>query len=338
MSWRMPVKRIGRPTITYIIVGSSILGVVLILLSFANTDLLVINPISAYNRLGLRGTVILEIGSTDDKGELLKYNTTFGSLTVISPPDINTFSPSFSPDGTKIALVFKKSNEIDYHIGIFDVNKGSITTLIDRDLAGSNINTKTSVAWSSDGNRLLISIVSNDGCFHLAVFKLADLSYRFLDPSFCKSDSGSMVDQVDISWFPGTSALLDVEYERDASEIYLLSESMDDITWIAKGENSAWRPRTKDITYTCRAPLNDFYSLCEYSLDQKSEKYIVEWFPEDDYAWSSDGNLILFVDRGGESDPGYLSIIKIDSGEWILLQKTGEHGGPSYKSLIWALQ
>jgi hypothetical protein len=127
---------------------------------------------------------------------------------------------------------------------------------------------------------------------------------------------------------------MQVEYERQLANVYMLSESLNDVTWIAQGFNPAWRPHTKSITYLCQLVDADMSSLCEYSLEQKVEKSIVDKFAEENYVWSSDGSSILFIDLGGESEPSYISVMDIDTGHWIHLHKI--FGSRAYRGLIWA--
>jgi Tol biopolymer transport system component len=234
-----------------------------------------------------------------------------------------TFSPSWSPDGRVIAFVYGDLGRVDFHIALIDVGSRRIESLVDRGIGDLLIQQDTSLAWSPDGSHLLFDVVSSDHCHYLVLYDFKERVSHPLNITFCQGRGGERIEKLDLSWAPGQDPLVGVSHGRsydDTDDIYMLAQTLTRPEWIAHGGYPVWRPGTKDVSYICSNAKTGHPSLCLYSTQQGSTDLAVQdyshgKYTSDRYTWSPDGRSILYVETAGESDPVFLSLVDLETGE-----------------------
>jgi len=275
-----------------------------------------LHGISFQGRIAIGGIV-----GPDNAGIFL-YDRLFHTLKRITSEKTSAYSPTWSPEGERIAFLTSEKNLTHLQIVVYNIRNGLTEAIIEENVDGYLISPVTSLAWSPDGNQLLFDAVS-DGCHSLFLYQFYKKETHPIDIPFCQSKSGDSVYRLDLSWYPGNSPLVGVsenDIRHSWDDIYILDHSLTKLTWVTQGSYPVWRPGTEDFSYICRKTQYT-NSMCLYSMETGLSKKIVTDYGHNEYSWSPDGQSILFVDTGlGENHQTILTLVDIESGKRYHLQ------------------
>jgi Tol biopolymer transport system component len=270
---------------------------------------------SELHGIGFQGQIVVQgILNPTDAG-IFQYERIFHVLKRLTPKDILSFNPAWSPDGKKLAFIYSDMDRNAFHIAILDMKTNRIETILDKGIDDLLLEQDSAIAWSSDGSDILFDVNSADGCHHLYLEKVSEKILEPLPISFCDSAAGKKVYRLDISWSPMGTPLIGVSYQSfydKPDDIYRLNQGLTKAVWITHGSYPIWRPTTEDFSYLCWKNESDAWpSICQYSISRDSSEVLVEKYGFDPFAWSPDGNIVLFAKTTGESDPVYLSMVNV---------------------------
>jgi Tol biopolymer transport system component len=303
----------------------------LVILSVVSISLYIVldfDPQNLENRLSLPGDVIVQGKTLSNKDVgLYKYNRFTNTFSRLTSRSYLPFNPTLSPDKKKIAFIYVGSTGMNYRLAILDVKLGTIEILTENKVGDLRLNERSSIAWSPKGDTLLISGYSMNFCQRLVEYDLRTKEIKSITTEFCKNREGLIVESLNLSWSPGSEPVVGAVYSTDYGsfttfdDIYLFNSALLESDWIGHGSYPVWSEDGKRITYICRNSLNIFNSLCEYSLEEKEEKVIIEKYGYERYAWIPGQTAILLITTGGESTNSYFTKINVATGEMTHLRK-----------------
>jgi Tol biopolymer transport system component len=276
--------------------------------------------ISQLHGISFQGKIAIQGYLDSQNVGIFLYDRIFHTLKRITPKNIYVVSPAWSPDGKKIAFLYAENNESNFHIAVLDVVSQKTDSLIYGGIGNYLFDQDTALAWSPDGKLLMVDATSGK-CRVLFLYQLDDKVSRPLNIQFCQSDDGLSVYRLNLSWSPNDIPLIGVSYQRSyyprVDDIYTLDSTFTKPIWVTKGSGPVWRPRTNEFAYICQ-DTNVSYpksSMCLFSTENGLSTAIITDYGYDQYTWSPDGDSILYVETGGESDPVFLSLVNLKTGE-----------------------
>lgn len=284
----------------------------------------IFKPQDIISRLSLRGNIAIQgILAPNDAG-IFVYDQYTNTLRRLTPSEILVFNSSWSPDGTMIAFVYSDASRTDFQLALFDPKSGDIQSLVNN-FESFRVAQNTSIAWSPDGQRILVGLIASDGSNRMVDVSILDGTYNLTPLVF--NVVGNSISSIEISWSPGEVPIAGVVNIGSEDDIYLVSSDLSSTTWIAHGSSPTWRPGTDSVSYLCSNASDDIPSLCIYSTELNTETVLIRNFSFEDYAWSPDGNFILYIDARGENEPVFLALISIETGNRIRLRSLTPNDG-----------
>ena len=274
---------------------------------------------SQLHGISFQGKIAIQGYLDNHNAGIFLYNRVFHIFTRITPQNMLVFSPAWSPDGKKLAFVYSNNDYVYFHIALLDISSGKIESLVDKGISDYLFNRDTALAWSPDGKQLLFDAAS-DTCHALFLYQLDQRNFHPLNIQFCKSKTGDSVELVSLSWSPGDAPLIGISYQGYyyyTDDIYLLKPPFTRSAWVIQGSDPVWRPGTDEFSYICKNPEKPYHnSLCIYSTGLEKSNEIFADYTYDHYAWSPDGQFILYINTGyEEASPSLLSLIDVKTGE-----------------------
>lgn len=211
-----------------------------------------------------------------------------------NPPDSSMYyrSPTWSPDGTRIAFVSNQgSNEEDvFVINVDGEGLHRVSTIDDPRTRSSK------PAWSPDGEHIAFNAGSDDN-YHIYVADVDGSNLRRLDVT-----DNLAPRNVEPAWSPDGRQIAFCRGSHSDLQIYMMDADGSNVRRLTNNLNSAcaptWSPQGKEIAFTAR--LNDHFEIYMMDADgnnirpltnYQGDEYVADKF---DPAWSPDGKQISF--------------------------------------------
>jgi len=206
------------------------------------------------------------------------------------------FSPSFSPDGNKIAFAVDSDGSESYHICIHDFATNNTTDLTPQILYAHQPN----VSWSPDGSSLAV-LSDAKGIFSLYILPLDGSGARMIRNIFHPC--------WDVAWSPD-GRWIAVESEAAASDhsIHIVPVGRHkgkvrtvQITEGGKALNAqqpAWSPDSRFLAFSCEN--GEWFNIGLFDLEAQEVRWVTDSTGDDSQpAWSQSGETLGWVHSEG---------------------------------------
>jgi hypothetical protein len=247
------------------------------------------------------------------------YNPIFHSISRITPQDILAFSPAWSPNGDTIAFLLTDSKRKEFKLASIQLANGGITTFSNAVPIDGKIYQETSIAWSPDGEEILYNTISAEGCNLFYLYQIKTEEIIPTNISICNRKNNHQVKKINISWSPGETPIIGLNYlgfDSNLDEIYIINDVLTEAKFIVNGSNPLWIRNKKSFSFICWDDTSDMAkSFCEYENSNSIRKILQLSYGQNTLTWEPDGQSFLYIEEKGESDPLYLSRVTISSGE-----------------------
>lgn len=243
----------------------------------------------------------------DGNAEVYTFSQDGTGLTNLTQHPANDLSPSWSPNGARIAFISDR-DEGDLEIYVMNADGSEQTRLTDTQGEDS------SPHWSPNGQKIVFSSM-RDGNFHVWVMN-ADGS----SPVRLTKDS-------DPHLYPAWLANGQIAFTRvqvGGNRIYLMNEDGTDqkrVDFLPPGIQAVWSPDAELIAFTMEA--GNSTQIYTINADGTETRRITQIGQNGSPAWSPDSQRIAFVsDRYGDGD------IFIMASDGSLQTRLTESSGP----------
>ncbi len=243
---------------------------------------------------GREGMIVLsELGNSVTQNEpsisVMSISTPKPVSNVASRPPSPIFTPSWSPDGARIA--FHSSQEWGFEIYVMNADGSDVTRLTD------NKAPDVEPSWSPDGRRIVFKSSSDS-------VLVGWLTIYAMDAD--GSNVTQLTDRLgweDVpSWSPDGRHIAFASYVRGNHELYILDIDRADVTRLtanrADDKNPSWSPDGQHIAFT--SDREGDFGIYVMDVDGSDvTRLTVNRSDEMNPSWSPDGQRIMFsTDRG----------------------------------------
>ena len=246
-----------------------------------------------------------------DNFEIYVMDADGGSRENLSNHPVDDTDPDWSPDGTKIAFVSRRTG--GYQICVMDADGKNQIELTD------GPETKADPDWSPDGQKIAFTV--HDGISHIEVMDADGLNrVEFEDES------------MQPSWSPDGQKIAFVSWRDERNEIYVMDSDGQGLEKVTQDLTPKWNPSFSPdgarIAYW--GEEEGFYHIYVVGTDGKNLKRLTH--NQENHrgpAWSPDGGAIAYASSDGGLLGAKIHLMTAD-GKY-LKQLSKDHDGIDYQ-------
>jgi Tol biopolymer transport system component len=248
-------------------------------------------------------------------------------------------TPTFSPDGKKVAFVQEIENTSGRRIVVMDVSGRNQVQLPVPEVPGDEVGSVREPSWTPDGRRVAFMAYSQPsympGCDEHVFITNADgtgTPRKFPIPGLSVCQSRTPV------WSPDGSQIAFEASGKDSwPDIYLMDVSPEGATgrprlltpdYLQQAEGPSWSPDSSEIAFSgnrsgYHAPGKGYTAIFKIDVNSLEETRLTKGSFEDGYdtspTWSPHGEKIAYVREGAETSAIY--VVGSDGSDSILVRK-----------------